>query len=93
MAVVFIIDGIIAVIITITVAAAGVVAVITVVTPAVAVVFAANAATLAIAVAIAATAVTVGNPQGQPQAKSSVGDYWCHQGMRHIKIFIKMRRA
>jgi hypothetical protein len=44
MAVVFIIDGIIAIIITITVAAAAVVEVITVIAPAVAVAFAANAA-------------------------------------------------
>jgi hypothetical protein len=44
MAVVFIIDGIIAVVITITVAAAAVVDVITIVTPAIAVAFAANAA-------------------------------------------------
>ncbi len=44
MAVIFIIDGIIAVVITITVAAAAVVNVITIVTPAIAVAFAANAA-------------------------------------------------
>jgi hypothetical protein len=44
MAIVFIIDGIIAIVITITVAAAAVVNVITVVAPAVAVAFAANAA-------------------------------------------------
>jgi hypothetical protein len=59
MAIVFIIDSIIAAIITITVAAAAVVAVITVIAPAVAVAFAANAATPVIAVAIATTAVTV----------------------------------